>query len=107
MNLQQIRYFLALSEQRNFRLAAERCKVAQPSVTNAIKALERELGGPLFWRTRPQIELSTLGHAVFPHFARIARELDSMRRTAKRVDRGYPVVGARRPSSASRPRRIA
>src|SRR5215470_4596597 len=69
MNMQQIRYFLAVSENRNFRRAAQRCKVAQPSVTNAIKSLERELGGPLFWRKRPRIELSALGYALLPHFA--------------------------------------
>jgi len=83
MNMQQIRYFLAVSENRNFRRAAQRCKVAQPSVTNAIKSLERELGGPLFWRKRPRIELSALGYALLPHFARIAHEMDSMQQTAK------------------------
>jgi DNA-binding transcriptional LysR family regulator len=83
MNIQQIRYFLALSEKRNFRRAAQRCNVAQPSVTNAIKALERELGGQLFWRKRPRIELSALGRAVLPHFARIAHEMDSMQETVR------------------------
>jgi hypothetical protein len=83
MNMQQIRYFLALSEERNFRRAARKCNIAQPSLTNAIKALEQELGGPLFWRKRPRIEMSTLGHAVLPHFTRIAYELESMYATAK------------------------
>jgi DNA-binding transcriptional LysR family regulator len=91
MNIKQIRYFLALSENRNFRRAAQRCKVAQPSVTNAIKALERELGGPLFWRKRPRIELSALGHALLPHFARIAHEMDSMQQTAKTLSAEAPM----------------
>ena len=45
MQMQQIRYFLALCEERNFTRAARRCGVSQPSLTNAMIALERELGG--------------------------------------------------------------
>ena len=54
MQMQQIRYFLALCEERNFTRAAGRCGVTQPSLTNAIIALERALGGALFQR-RPAI----------------------------------------------------
>jgi hypothetical protein len=45
-----IRYFLALCEELNFTRAARRCGVSQPSLTNAIGALERQLGGTLFQR---------------------------------------------------------
>ena len=82
MELQQIRYFLAVAKELNFRRAARHCNVAQPSVTNAIKALERELGGALFCRQRP-IRLSELGHAVLPHFARIAHEVENSRQAAQ------------------------
>jgi DNA-binding MarR family transcriptional regulator len=44
MEMHQVRYFLALSEMLNFTKAAERCKVAQPSLTRAIQFLEIELG---------------------------------------------------------------
>src|ERR1700756_1300383 len=50
MEMHQIRYFLALCEELNFTKAAERCHVAQPSLTRAIKQLEEELGGALFRR---------------------------------------------------------
>jgi DNA-binding transcriptional LysR family regulator len=43
MEMQHIRYFLALSEELNFTIAAKRCGITQPSLTNAIKALERHL----------------------------------------------------------------
>jgi LysR family transcriptional regulator, hydrogen peroxide-inducible genes activator len=43
--MQQIHYFLALCEELNFTCAARRCGVSQPSLSNAISALERELGG--------------------------------------------------------------
>ncbi|HEY3147782.1 MAG TPA: LysR family transcriptional regulator, partial [Dongiaceae bacterium] len=42
--MHQIRYFVALSETLNFTKAAERCNVAQPSLTRAIRSLEVELG---------------------------------------------------------------
>ena len=50
MEMHQVRYFLALCEELNFARAAGRCGVSQPSLTRAIKKLEVELGGPLFYR---------------------------------------------------------
>lgn len=47
MELLNIRYFLALCEEQNFCQAAKRCGIAQPSLTNAIKRLERQIGGTL------------------------------------------------------------
>jgi LysR family transcriptional regulator, hydrogen peroxide-inducible genes activator len=66
MNVDQIFYFLVLCEELHFTRAAERCRVAQPSLTNAIRALEAEIGGPLFHR-RPKPRLSGLGKSVQPH----------------------------------------
>jgi DNA-binding transcriptional LysR family regulator len=61
----QIRYFLALCDERNFTRAAKRCRVSQPSLSNGIKALERELGGLLFWRA--PMALTPLGKRLRPH----------------------------------------
>jgi DNA-binding transcriptional LysR family regulator len=44
-------------------------------LTNAIKALEDELGGTLFFR-RPQVQLTTLGRALRPHFRSIVKAID-------------------------------
>src|SRR5215472_11095470 len=81
MQIQQIRYFLALCAERNFTRAAGRCGVTQPSLTNAIIALERELGGVLFQR-RPAIALTVLGHAVHPYLQRVAENADHARDAA-------------------------
>jgi DNA-binding transcriptional LysR family regulator len=82
MQMHQIRYFLALCEERNFTRAARRCGVSQPSLTNAISALERRLGGALFER-KPAIALTALGHAVRPYLSRIAQDADQAREAAQ------------------------
>jgi DNA-binding transcriptional LysR family regulator len=64
--MHQIRYFLAVSETLNLTKAAERCNVAQPSLTRAIKALESELGGELLRRERALSHLTELGHRMLP-----------------------------------------
>jgi DNA-binding transcriptional LysR family regulator len=51
MDLRELRYFLALVEERNFTRAAARCYVTQPAFSRAIRKLEREMGGPLVERT--------------------------------------------------------
>jgi DNA-binding transcriptional LysR family regulator len=75
MNLPQIRYFLALCEARQFNRAADTVGVSQPSLSIAIRQLERELGGALFQR-RPLATLTALGQAVYPYFERIAEDSD-------------------------------
>ena len=65
MQMHQVRYFLALCEELNFTRAARRCGVSQPSLTTAISALERDLGGALFHR-KPSIALTGLGRMVRP-----------------------------------------
>ena len=66
MEMHQVRYFLAVTQQLNFTRAAESCNVAQPSLTRAIKQLESELGGELFRRERNLSHLTELGHRVLP-----------------------------------------
>lgn len=66
MELNQIRCFLALAETLNFTRAAERCGIAQPSLSRAIRKLEEELGGDLVRRERGRTHLTELGRLVRP-----------------------------------------
>ncbi|MFK7740112.1 MAG: LysR family transcriptional regulator [Planctomycetota bacterium] len=75
MELQQVRYFLAVCDTKNFTRAAERCYVSQPALTSAIKKLEQELCGPLFVRERAGAKLTTLGHSVRPRFEEMIEQI--------------------------------
>jgi DNA-binding transcriptional LysR family regulator len=85
MEMHQIRYFLALHGERNFTRAAKRCGVTQPSLTNAIKRLESELGGSLFRRDQSGAELSPLGKAVLPYLEQIGRLAELAKHEAANV----------------------
>lgn len=63
MDLQQMRYVVAVAETRNFTRAAERCAVVQSSLSHRIAGLERELGVRLFARTSRRVELTSAGEA--------------------------------------------
>src|SRR5262245_24224856 len=82
MQMHQIRYFLALCEEKSFTRAARRSGISQPSLTNAISALEHELGGTLFHR-KPPITLTALGRALRPILKRIAQDAERAREIAR------------------------
>ncbi|MDO5646169.1 MAG: LysR family transcriptional regulator [Dermabacter sp.] len=63
MELQQMRYVVAIAEEKNFTRAAERCFVVQSSLSHQIKALEHELGVTLFARSSRRVELTAAGEA--------------------------------------------
>lgn len=88
MEMHQIRYFLALSETLNFTQAAERCKVAQPSLTRAIRFLEIELGGELLRRERTLSHLTELGERVAPLMRQCYEAAVAAKAVAQSLERG-------------------
>ena len=88
MEMHQIRYFLALCEELNFTRAAERCNVAQPSLTRAIKLLEEEFGGALVNRERANTHLTELGRMMRPHLAEVYAQAQLARSEARKTQEG-------------------
>jgi DNA-binding transcriptional LysR family regulator len=66
VDLQQMRYVIAVAQTRNFTRAAERCFVAQSALSHRVASLERELGVKLFARTSRRVELTPAGEAFLP-----------------------------------------
>lgn len=76
MSLAQIRYFVAVAEEGHVGRAAQRLHVAQPPVSRQIRALEDELGTPLFVRTPRGMELLPPGSVFLDHARAILAAVD-------------------------------
>src|SRR2546423_8690869 len=83
MNLRQLQYLLAIADEGSFTRAAERLLVAQPSLSQQIKSLERELGGPLLERLPPGVRLTAAGKAFLPGARAAVTNAERARRNAR------------------------
>jgi DNA-binding transcriptional LysR family regulator len=91
VDVRQLTYFLAVVENLNFGRAAERLHIAQPSLSQAIATLERELGVPLFHRVGRGIVLSDAGTQLVEPARQVVRDLESAKaaaRSARGLQRG-------------------
>lgn len=86
MELRQVRYFLAVEEERHFGRAAERLRIAQSAVSQQMKALERSVGARLFDRTTRPIELTPAGRVFLEHARRIVEGADRAVEEIRSVD---------------------
>jgi DNA-binding transcriptional LysR family regulator len=79
VEMAQLRTLRAVAETLNFTRAAERLGITQSAVSHQIKALEAELGEPLFVRAKRGVLLAEGGRAALDHAARILDEADALR----------------------------
>jgi DNA-binding transcriptional LysR family regulator len=82
MNLQQLRYIVAVAEYGTITRAAQTLHMGQPALTQAIRALERELGAELFERTSRGLVLTDAGRVLV---AGATRALDELGDAVERV----------------------
>jgi len=88
MELQQLRCVVAVADELHFGRAAERLHVAQQSVSEQVRRLERELGTPLFVRTSRHVALTSAGAAFLPAARHALVAVDEAAEIAHRVARG-------------------
>ncbi len=95
MEMHQLRYFVAVAELGNFTRAAEKCFVAQPSLSQQIIKLEKELGGPLLDRTGRTVRLTDSGRKLYEQAVGILASVDSAKRELlEDDDSGRVAIGA-------------
>ena len=77
MEIRQLRYLLALAEERHFTRAAAREHIAQPALSQQIRRLEEEVGVPLVERTTRQVTITHAGRLLVARARRILGEIDA------------------------------
>src|ERR1700733_4555961 len=80
VQLTQLAYFVAVAEEGSFTRAAERVGVAQPSLSQQLKALETDLGGVLVHRACGKVGLTASGETLPPEAPRMLADEETARR---------------------------
>jgi LysR family hydrogen peroxide-inducible transcriptional activator len=96
MEMHQLRYMVAVARTGNFSRAAKLCHVSQPSLSQQIQKLEKELGVRLFERHRTRTRLTASGERFLPRAERVLNELEEARREAENIHalvQGEVIVG--------------
>ena len=88
MDLRQLRYFVAVAEERHFGRAAARLHMAQPPLSQQIRALEADLGVQLLHRTTRRVDLTEAGAAYLERAREILDSVDDAGHEARRVAAG-------------------
>jgi len=99
MEFRHLKFFLALCETRHFGRAARRLGTTQPNLTRQIRALEQELGAPLFSRDRRHVEVTDAGRSIEPLARRVLSLEGQIRHAARGKTRRKPVVVAHVPAA--------
>lgn len=97
MELRHLQHFIAVAEEKHFTRAAQRANIAQSALSSSIRALEEELGAPLFVRTTRQVRLTAAGDVFLDKARRVleaAREAREAVAAINGLERGTLDLGA-------------
>ncbi|CAG0976322.1 Hydrogen peroxide-inducible genes activator [Burkholderiales bacterium] len=83
MTLTELRYIVALAQERHFGKAAAKCFVSQPTLSVAIQKLEEELGVALFERLRGEVAITDVGERVINQAQRALDEAEKVKQIAR------------------------
>ncbi|ETY75560.1 LysR family transcriptional regulator [Lactiplantibacillus fabifermentans] len=95
MNIKDLSYYVALTEQKNFSAVAAQFNVSQPTISAAIKRLEAELRTKLLLRGNPHqpIQITATGNQVLVHARQILAEAQLMRIEVAHIDHDQLSIG--------------
>lgn len=82
MTLSELRFIVAVAQERNFRRAAEKSFISQPALSLAIQKLEEELGLKIFERGKSDVSLTPVGAAIVEQAQRVLEEAERIREIA-------------------------
>jgi len=82
MTLNELRFIVAVAQQRNFRRAAEKSCISQPALSLAIQKLEDELGLKIFERGKSHVTVTAVGSAIVEQAQRVLEEAARIREIA-------------------------
>ncbi|WP_211472459.1 LysR substrate-binding domain-containing protein [Collimonas humicola] len=88
IELRQLRYFVAVAEERHFGRAALRLHMTQPPLSQTIQALEASLGAALFARTKRSVALTPAGQALLPEAQRLLQQAAALPDLVRRAASG-------------------
>ena len=74
MTLNELRYIVAVAQERNFGRAAQRCFISQPALSVAIQKLEEELKTQLFERGKSEITVTPVGERIVEQAHKVLEE---------------------------------
>ncbi|MFG1291038.1 LysR family transcriptional regulator [Xanthobacter versatilis] len=87
MDVRQLRYFVAVAQERNFTRAADRLHIAQPPLSRQIQGLEDELGVMLIDRSERPLKLTEAGRFFYEQALQMIGRMDQIRNTTRQLGR--------------------
>ncbi len=106
MDIRQLRYFIAIAEEKQITAAAQRLHMTQPPLGQQLKNMEQELGVQLVIRNGKVLELTDAGQALYKHAVHMTRLLEESENEVKEIGmgtRGKLTIGVNTLSSAPLP----
>lgn len=88
MDISQLKYFIALAQTRSFSEAARRCGISQPSMSHGISTLEKQLGAPLFLRSRKSVTITDAGKILLPSAMQIVETAEKAEFRIRQIEIG-------------------
>ena len=79
MDLKQLQYFKSVVEHMNYSKAAEKLHISQPSLSNAIKKLEHEIGSPLLERNTRKLQLTEAGQLLYERAIVVLKDMEILK----------------------------